>query len=244
MAEYAGYIAPKTVDYGAISSGLLSSKLSAEQLRQSQALARAKLDQKELERRQKLERDEDKLLREDLAGIKAAEYVPQKSFNTFATEGLGNIKTKILELNKQKREGTLTTQGYLINYNNLKDQFGQFTSGVASFKTNLEGLTKSVAEGKQSEIGVGLVGMFADTGQLYNKVLGTKDVNGVTRLQQYTIDKDGKEIEDQTITNIGTLAAPSLFSDLAVDYDKKFEDAEKAIGQFKMEQGNVTITDK
>ena len=244
MAEYAGYVAPKTVDYGAISSGLLSSKLSAEQLRQSQALAKAKLDQKELERKQKLEREDDKLLREDLAGIKAAEYVPQKSFNTFATEGLGNIKTKILELNKLKREGKITNQGYIINYNNLKDQFDQFTSGVKSFKTNLEGLTKSVSEGKQSEIGVGLVGMYADTGQLYNKVLGTKDVNGVARLQQYTIDKDGNQIEDQTITNIGTLSAASLFSDLAVDYNKKFDEAEKAIGQFKREQGLVTITDK
>ena len=50
MAEYAGYIAPKTVDYGAISSGLLSNKISIEQLKQSQELAKAKLLQKELKR--------------------------------------------------------------------------------------------------------------------------------------------------------------------------------------------------
>jgi hypothetical protein len=244
MAEYAGYVAPKTVDYGAISSGLLSSKLSAEQLRQSEELAKAKLAQQKLEKEQKLEREEDKLLREDLKGITAAEYVPEKSFNTFATEGLGNLKNEIFELNKLKKEGKITNQEYLINYNNLKDQWNQFTSGVKSFKTNLEGLTKSIEKKEQSKIGAGLIGMYANTGQLYNKVLKVKDVNGVRRLQQYTIDKDGNPIEDETITNIGTLAAAPLFSDFNVDYNKKFKEAEEAIGQYKVEQGNTTISDK
>lgn len=53
--------------------------------------------------------------------------------------------------------------------------------------------------------------MYANTGQLSNKVLGVKDEKGISRLQQYTVDNDGNRIEDETITNIGTLANPSLF---------------------------------
>lgn len=248
MAEYAGYVAPKTVDYGALSSGLLSNKLAAEKLRKSEQSEALKLLQKqqaaeEKARIQKLKEEtaEDKLLREDISGIKAAEYVPEKSFNTFATEGLGNIKNEIFELNAALKRGDITRQQYLINYNNLKDQWGQFTGGVKSFKTNLESLTKQVEDGKFSKIGAGLVGMYANTGQLANKVLKVKDVNGVRRLQQYTIDKDGNEIADETITNIGTLANASLFGDFSVDYSKKFKEADEAIGKFKIEEKLTTI---
>lgn len=251
MAEYAGYVAPTPVDFGAISSGLLSNRLAVEKLKKSEKSDALKLLQKQQAAEEKAriqarkeETEDEKMLRADLEGIKSPEYIPEKSFNTFASQGLENIKSSIFELNKLKKEGKITNQEYLVNYNNLKDQWNQFTAGVKSFKGNLDTLSKDVRESKMSKIGAGLVGMYANTGQLANKVLKVKDVNGVRRLQQYTIDKDGNEIEDETITNIGTLANGSLFADYAVDYNKKFKEAEEAIGKYTAEQGSVTISDK
>lgn len=251
MAEYAGYVAPTPVDFGAISSGLLSNRLAVEKLKKSEKSDALKLlqkqqaaDEKARIQARKEETEDEKMLRSDLESITSAEYIPEKSFNTFASQALENIKGSVFELNKLKKEGKITNQEYLVNYNNLKDQWNQFTAGVKSFKGNLDTLSKDVREGKMSKIGAGLVGVYANTGQLANKVLKVKDVNGVRRLQQYTIDKDGNEIEDETITNIGTLANGSLFADYAVDYNKKFKEAEEAIGKYTAEQSNVTISDK
>ncbi len=248
MAEYAGYVAPTPVDYGSISSGLLANRLAVEKLKKSEQLDALKLlqkqqaaDEKARIQERKEETEDEKLLRADLDQIKAADFVQQKSFNTFATQGLETIKSKVFELNKLKKEGKITNQEYLINYNNLKDQWNQFTAGVKAFKDNAQIGTKAIQEGKASKIGAGMFGMFLDTAQVSNKVLGVKDENGVSRLQQYTIDKDGKQIEDQTITNIGTLADLSLYFDNAVDYNKRFEEANKAIGQVKIETGSITV---
>jgi hypothetical protein len=248
MAEYAGYVAPTPIDYGSISSGLLSNRLAVEKLKKAEKSEALKLlqkqqaaDEKARMQERKEETEDEKLLRADIEGIKAADYIPQKSFTIFANEGLNNIKSKVFELNKLKKEGKITNQDYLINYNNLKDQWNQFTAGVKSFKDNMQAGTKAIQEGKASKIGAGMFGMFLDTAQLSNKVLGVKDENGVSRLQQYTIDKDGKQIEDQTITNIGTLADLSLYFDNAVDYNKRFEEANKAVGQVKIETGSITV---
>lgn len=249
MAEYAGYVAPTTVDYGALSSGLLSNRLAVEKLKKSEASDALKLlqkqqaaDEKARIQKRKEDTEDDKLIREDIKNLGAAEYIPDKSYNTFVTEATGVVKDKIFELNKLKKSGEITNEQYLIAYNSIKDDFtNQFVGASKTFNSNLQELTTSVAKGEQSEIGAGLVGMFADGGQIGNKKIGIKEIGGVPRLQQYTIDKDGNIIEDETITNIGAMKNKALYSDLAVDYNKKFEDANKAIGQFKIEKGSTTI---
>lgn len=252
MAEYAGYVAPTTVDYGALSSGLLSNRLAVEKLKKSEASDALKLlqkqqaaDEKARIQKRKEDTEDDKLIREDIKNLGAAEYIPDKSYNTFVTEATGVVKDKIFELNKLKKSGEITNEQYLIAYNSIKDDFtNQFVGASKTFNSNLQELTTSVAKGDQSEIGAGLVGMFADGGQIGNKKIGIKEIGGVPRLQQYTIDKDGNVIEDETITNIGAMKNKALYSDLAVDYNKKFEDAEKAVGQVKIERGSTTIESK
>jgi hypothetical protein len=248
MAEYAGYVAPTPIDYGAISSGLLSNRLAVEKLKKAEKSEALKLlqkqqaaDEKARIQARKEESEEEKLLREDIKDLGTPDYIPDKSINTFVTEGAAVVKSKVLELYKLKKSGQITNEQYIIGYNSIKDDFNnQFIGATKTFNKNLEELTTSVAKGEQSEIGAGLVGMYADGGQLGNKVLGIKEIGGVPRLQQYTIDKDGNRIEDQTITNIGAMKNKALYSDLAVDYNKKFKEANEAVGQVKIETGSTT----
>ena len=243
MAEYAGYVAPQTVDYGAISSNILSNRLAVEQLKQSQALAQAKMYFSQYDRQQKAQLAEEKILREDLKGITPPEIVPDKTFNTFTMDGLFSTKDQVLQLNDMKKKGTITNEDYMRSVSNLQNQWKQFADVTKQYNKNFQELTNDVASGKQSKIGAFLVGKYGNAGQFGNKVLlPSSDMSG--RLEQYTIDKDGNKVKDETVTNIATLGSKSLYSDSAVDYDKLFKESEAAIGQQKIEKGITTISSK
>jgi hypothetical protein len=243
MAEYAGYVAPKTVDYGAISSNILSNKLAVEQLKQSQTLAQAKMMLSQYDRQQKAQLAEEKNLREDLKGITPPESIPDKTANTFYMDGLFATKEQILELNDMKKKGIITNEDYMRSTSNLQNQWKQVADVTKQYNKNFQELTNEVASGKQSAIGVFLVGKYGNSGQFGNKVLlPSPDRRG--RLEQYTIDKDGNKVKDETVTNIATLGSKSLYSDSPVDYDKLFKESEAAIGQQKIEKGITTISSK
>ena len=243
MAEYAGYVAPQTVDYGAISSNILSNRLAVEQLKQSQALAQAKMYFSQYDRQQKAQLAEDKILREDLKGITPPESVPDKTANTFYMDGLFATKDKVFELYDMEKKGIITREQRMVAVSNYQNQWKQVADVTKQYNKNFQELTNEVASGKQSEIGAFLVGKYGNAGQFGNKVLlPSSDMSG--RLEQYTIDKDGNNVKDETLTNIATLGSKSLYSDSAVDYDKLFKESEAAIGQYKIEKGITTIASK
>lgn len=241
MAEYAGYVAPKTVDYGAISSGLLSNKLSAEQLRQSQKLAKAKVLQKELQRQQDIQRKEETEFKKDLTSLKIPEATPDKPFNEYIFNGAEKTRSKLTELYKKKQRGEITVTEYNKAYSNFLSQWDQTASTIKSYNSNLQKLTNEIGEGKQSPIGVFKIGKFANAGQYGNKELVPKDDG---RIEQVTYNKDGKPLVTETITNIQALGATDLYSDYSVDYDKIFKQAEDALGEYKKEVGTITTSDK
>lgn len=243
MAEYAGYVAPKTVDYGAISSNILSNKLAVEQLKKSQSLAQAKMMLSQYDRQQKAQLAEEKNLREDLKGITPPESIPDKTANTFYMDGLFATKEQILELNDMKKKGIITNEDYMRSTSNLQNQWKQVADVTKQYNKNFQELTNEVASGKQSAIGVFLVGKYGNSGQFGNKVL-LPSPDRAGRLEQYTIDKDGNKVKDETVTNIATLGSKSLYSDSPVDYDKLFKESEAAIGQQKIEKGITTISSK
>jgi hypothetical protein len=240
MAEYAGYVAPQTVDYGAISSGLLSSKLSAEQLRQSQELAKAKLAQQQLEKQQKLEQAQDKQFREDLKGLNTPEQGPDKTMNQLFADGLFSIKDKNAEMYNKMKRGEITNKDYILYNSNATSQFNQLVNSTKQFNKNFQELTTSVAKGEQSKIGAFLIGKLGNAGQAGNKKLGpSSDDSG--RLELYTIDKDGNKIKEDTLTNIELIGNKSIWSDPTVDYDKIFKGSTEAIGKYKIENNLITI---
>ena len=241
MAEYAGYVAPKTVDYGAISSGLLSNKLSAEQLRQSQKLAKAKVLQKELQRQQDIQRKEETEFKKDLTSLKIPEATPDKPFNEYIFNGAEKTRSKLTELYEKKQRGEITVTEYNKAYSNFLSQWDQTASTIKSYNSNLQKLTNEIGEGKQSPIGVFKIGKFANAGQYGNKELVPKDDG---RIEQVTYNKDGKPLVTETITNIQALGATDLYSDYSVDYDKIFKQAEDALGEYKKEVGTITTSDK
>jgi hypothetical protein len=240
MAEYAGYVAPQTVDYGAMSSSLLASRLEAEQLRQAEELAKAKLEQQELNRQQKLEQAQDKSFREDLKGFNTPEEGPDKTMNQLFADGLFSIKDKNAEMYNKMKRGEITNKDYILYNSNATSQFNQLVTSTKQFNKNFQELTNSVAEGKQSKIGAFLIGKLGNAGQAGNKKLGpSEDDSG--RLELYTIDKDGNKIKEDTITNIELLGNKSIWSDPTVDYDKIFKGSTEAIGKYKIEKGLTTI---
>jgi hypothetical protein len=240
MAEYAGYVAPQTVDYGAMSSSLLASRLEAEQLRQAEELAKAKLEQQELNRQQKLEQAQDKQFREDLKGFNTPEEGPDKTMNQLFADGLFSIKDKNAEMYNKMKRGEITNKAYILYNSNSTSQFNQLVTSTKQFNKNFQELTNSVAEGKQSKIGAFLIGKLGNAGQAGNKKLGpSEDDSG--RLELYTIDKDGNKIKEDTITNIELLGNKSIWSDPTVDYDKIFKGSTEAIGKYKIEKGLTTI---
>ena len=241
MAEYAGYIAPKTVDYGAISSGLLSNKISIEQLKQSQELAKAKLLQKELQRQEDIQRKGEAEFKKDLTSLKIPEATPDKPFNEYIFNGAEKTRSKLTELYEKKQKGQITVTEYNKAYSNFLSQWDQTASTIKSYNSNLQKLTNEIGEGKQSPIGVFKIGKFANAGQYGNKELVPKDDG---RIEQVTYNKDGKPLVTETITNIQALGATDLYSDYSVDYDKIFKQAEEALGQYKKEEGTITTSDK
>lgn len=241
MAEYAGYVAPKTVDYGAISSGLLSNKISIEQLKQSQELAKAKVLQKELQRQEDIQRKGEAEFKKDLTSLKIPEATPDKPFNEYIFNGAEKTRSKLTELYEKKQKGEITVTEYNKAYSNFLSQWDQTASTIKSYNSNLQKLTNEIGEGKQSPIGVFKIGKFANAGQYGNKELVPKDDG---RIEQVTYNKDGKPLVTETITNIQALGATDLYSDYSVDYDKIFKQAEEALGQYKKEEGTITTSDK
>jgi hypothetical protein len=241
MAEYAGYVAPKTVDYGAISSGLLSNKISIEQLKQSQELAKDKLLQKELQRQEDIQRKGEAEFKKDLTSLKIPEATPDKPFNEYIFNGAEKTRSKLTELYEKKQKGQITVTEYNKAYSNFLSQWDQTASTIKSYNSNLQKLTNEIGEGKQSPIGVFKIGKFANAGQYGNKELVPKDDG---RIEQVTYNKDGKPLVTETITNIQALGATDLYSDYSVDYDKIFKQAEEALGQYKKEVGTITTSDK
>jgi hypothetical protein len=241
MAEYAGYVAPKTVDYGAISSGLLSNKISIEQLKQSQELAKSKLLQKELQRQEDIQRKGEAEFKKDLTSLKIPEATPDKPFNEYIFNGAEKTRSKLTELYEKKQKGQITVTEYNKAYSNFLSQWDQTASTIKSYNSNLQKLTNEIGEGKQSPIGVFKIGKFANAGQYGNKELVPKDDG---RIEQVTYNKDGKPLVTETITNIQALGATDLYSDYSVDYDKIFKQAEDALGEYKKEVGTITTSDK
>jgi len=241
MAEYAGYVAPKTVDYGAISSGLLSNKISIEQLKQSQDLAKAKLLQKEMQRQEDIQRKENTEFKKDISSLKTPEATPDKTSNQFYYDGATKSREKLTELYEKRQKGEITVTEYNKAYSNLKSQWDQVATSVSAYNKNFQELTSEIAQGKQSPIGVFKIGKLGNAGQYGNKKMDVKDDG---RIEQVSYDKDGKPMVTETVTNIATLGVKDIYSDYSVDYDKIFKDAEDALGEYKKEEGKITTSDK
>jgi hypothetical protein len=250
MAEYAGYVAPTPIDYGAISSGLLSNRLAVEKLKKSEASDALKLLQKQQaadekariqERKEQIE--EEKLLREDLKSIETPEPTINKTYTDFVYNLAQSSREKIVELNKKKNKGEITSNQYLMAVNNITNGVKQYSDISKMYGGNLKELTDSITKNEQSPIGVFKIGKYANAGQYGNKLAQpASDDSGV--LEYYTIDANGNKVKDQTIPNIDVLKSKDLFSDRIVDYNALFKAADESIGNYKKEIGATTIISK
>lgn len=241
MAEYAGYVATKPVDFGAISSDFLSKKIAVGQMKQAQELAQYKLQQKELEARQKLQRDEDKEFKSDLTSLKTPIAVPDQTQNTLNYNGLNNSREFLSTLNEKVKRGEITRSEYNRVYSNLRSQWEQVSEVTKSYSENFQKLVDTLPQ--QSPLGAWKIGKLGNAAQAGNKELAPIE-DGT--LVQYTIDPEtGKRVKGDTLTNLGLLKDGALWSDIQKkSYPELFSDAEKAIGEYTVENGAITTTDK
>lgn len=250
MAEYAGYVAPTPIDFGAISSGLLSNKLAIEKLKKSEQSDALKLLQKQQAAAAKLKTEEqkqesanEKTLREDLKGIQNPEPIINKTYTDFVSKLAQSARDKIVELNAQKNKGEITSNEYLMAVNNITNGVKQYIDISKIYGGNLQELTTSISKNEQTPIGVFKIGKYANAGQYNNKIVQPADgTSGV--LEYYTIDANGNKVKDQTIPNIDVLKSKDLYSDRVVDYNALFKAADESIGAYKKEVGSTTISSK
>lgn len=241
MAEYAGYVATQPVDFGAISSDFLSKKIAVGQMKQAQELAQYKLQQKELEARQKLQRDEDKEFKSDLTSLKTPIAVPDQTQNTLNYKGLNNSREFLSTLNEKVKRGEITRSEYNRVYSNLRSQWEQVSEVTKSYSENFQKLVDTLPQ--QSPLGAWKIGKLGNAAQAGNKELAPIE-DGT--LVQYTIDPEtGKRVKGDTLTNLGLLKDGALWSDIQKkSYPELFSEAEKAIGDYTVENGAITTTDK
>lgn len=241
MAEYAGYIPTSPVDYGAISSDLLSKKVAIGQMKHAQDLAQYKLQQKELETKQKLQREEEKEFKTDLKSLESPTAVPDQTQNTFNYKGLNNSREFLSKLNEEVKSGKRTRSEYNRIFSNLNSQWKQVADVTKNYGENYQKLLDTLP--KQSPLGAWKIGKLGNSAQFGDKELAPIE-DGT--LVQYTIDPETKQkVKGDTLTNLSLLSNPALWSDTpAKTYPELFSDAEKAIGDYTVEKGDVTITDK
>jgi hypothetical protein len=241
MAEYAGYVPTSPIDYGAISSDFSAKKLSLAQMKYAQDLAKSKLQQKELEAKQKLQREEEKEFKSDLTSLKTPISVPDQTQNTLNYNGLNNSREFLSQLNEDVKAGRKTRSEYNRIYSNLKSQWDQVSEVTKSYSENFQKLVDTLPQ--QTPLGAWKIGKLGNAAQAGNKELSPIE-DGT--LVQYTIDPEtGKRIKGDSLTNLGLLKDGNLWSDIQKkSYPELFSDAEKAIGDYTVETGDVTVTDK
>jgi hypothetical protein len=241
MAEYAGYVPTAPVDYGAISSDFLSKKVSVGQMKYAQDLAQQKLQQKELEAKRKLQREDDKEFKSDLTSLKTPTAVPDQTENTKNYKGLSNSREFLSKLHEDVKAGRITQSDYNRIFSNLSSQWQQVADVTKSYGDNFQKLIETLP--KQSPLGAYRIGKLGNAAQSGNKELAPIE-DGT--LVQYTIDLEtGKRIKGDALTNLSLLNNGALYSDIpAKTYTELFSEAEKAIGDYTVESGDVTITDK
>lgn len=248
MAEYAGYVPTTPIDFGAISSDFLSKKASIAQMKREQDLAEYKLQKEELLERQKLQRENYKLEREsdkefknDLIGLESASALPNQSDNTYFYKGLDNSKKRLVELNTMLKNGEITQSDYNMIYSNIKSQWKQVSEVTKGYSQNFQKLLETLPQ--QTALGAWKIGKLGNAAQLGDKELDTLP-DGT--LVQYTIDPTtGEKVKGDTLTNLSLLNNPSVWSDIQKkSYPELFSDAEKAIGNYTVENGAITTTDK
>jgi hypothetical protein len=154
MAEYAGYIPGKSIDWLSLAKGV-----------------KTDIDQG-LKAREERKAADEKLVTDVSSKLRSWESTQNKSFNEVVLNGLDKARTQALDWNKQLKSGQITRNEYQRRMNNLNDSFDSFATTTKNFDQYVVGINKRQEEGLSSSFEM----FSADlNSRLMN--IGTKDMN-------------------------------------------------------------------
>jgi hypothetical protein len=154
MAEYAGYIPGKSIDWLSLAKGV-----------------KTDIDQG-LKAREERKAADEKLVTDVSSKLRSWESTQNKSFNEVVLNGLDKARTQALDWNRQLKSGEITRNEYQRRMNNLNDSFDAFATTTKNFDQYVVGINKRQEEGLSSSFEM----FSADlNSRLMN--IGTKDMN-------------------------------------------------------------------
>lgn len=154
MAEYAGYIPGKSIDWLSLAKRV-----------------KTDIDQG-LKAREERKAADEKLVTDVSSKLRSWESTQNKSFNEVVLNGLDKARTQALDWNRQLKSGEITRNEYQRRMNNLNDSFDAFATTTKNFDQYVIGINKRQEEGLSSSFEM----FSADlNSRLMN--IGTKDMN-------------------------------------------------------------------
>lgn len=154
MAEYAGYIPGKSIDWLSLAKGV-----------------KTDIDQG-LKAREERKAADEKLVTDVSSKLRSWESTQNKSFNEVVLNGLDKARTQALDWNRQLKSGQITRNEYQRRMNNLNDSFDAFATTTKNFDQYVVSINKRQEEGLSSSFEM----FSADlNSRLMN--IGTKDMN-------------------------------------------------------------------
>jgi hypothetical protein len=184
MAEYAGYVPNKSIDWSGIAKGLQDN-----------------IDKGLQERKKKI--DEDKKLFDDTKK-KLGEYqnTQSPSYNTKAYQLTSEAREYLSGLDKKLKNGEITRDDYKINTNNLYDQYDSFINTSKQFDQYVTSVNEIKNSGKASaefmaKANANIAFMGLSDGTAGMQIDGNGNIY---------VSKDGSPISIKQWTNLQNLA--------------------------------------
>jgi hypothetical protein len=221
MAEYAGYVASAPVDFGAITSGLVSNIIS--------------IDQAKREEDRKTLKEFDKNYDDNVKQIKDFQLSQSQSFNDMVSNLGDQVKKSTLNAyntgnTREVNRVTANLKSGVNNINSAKESINENIKKIRDLTLSKEGV---------SPIGNTYFDLYTDATNFSN--------GGFVVLPDGTIpyvkyDSDGKIISQNSFFDPATIAKVETFYDPNVDYESDLNKWVDKIGSYTDEQGKVTIT--
>lgn len=136
MAEYAGYIPGKSIDWLSLAKGV-----------------KTDIDQG-LKVREEKKAEDQKLFTDVTTRLKQWESTQNKAFNEVVFGGLDKARNQALEWNKQLRNGEISRAEYQMRMNNMNDSFDAFSVATKNFDNYVVGVNKAQQDGEMSAFGM------------------------------------------------------------------------------------------
>lgn len=182
MAEYAGYIAGKSIDWLSLAKGV-----------------KTDIDQGLKIREEKKAADQ-KLVTDVTSKLKEWESTQNKAFNQVVFGGLDKARNQALEWNRQLRNGEINRAEYQMRMNNLNESFDAFSTATKNFDEYVVGINQRNQEGSSSSFE-----MFSANINSRLMNLGTKEMQIGESGDFFFSDADGSIQNVRNYTNMNNI---------------------------------------